>query len=132
MDATIIAAPSSTKKAEGERDPEMHQAKKGNPRHFGMKAHIGVDADSGLVHTVTTTPANVADVEVVDELLHGKDEVVHADSGYTGVDKRVRRKNLAWQITARRGRRRTIARPGSAGSIACNSLRACTDPTMTS
>jgi len=60
VDATIIAAPSSTKNAEGERDPEMHQTKKGNQWHFGMKAHIGVDADSGLVHTVTTTPANEA------------------------------------------------------------------------
>ena len=63
MDATIIAAPSSTKNAEGERDPEMHQTKKGNRWHFGMKAHISVDADSGLVHTVTTTAANEADVE---------------------------------------------------------------------
>ena len=109
VDATIIAAPSSTKNAEGERDPEMHQTKKGHQWHFGMKAHIGVDADSGLVHTVTTTPANAADVEVVDELLHGKEEVVHADSGYTGADKRVRRKNLAWQIAAKRGRIKAMA-----------------------
>jgi IS5 family transposase len=104
VDATIIAAPSSTKNADGERDPEMHQTKKGNQWHFGMKAHIGVDADSGLVHTVTTTPANEADGEVVDELLHGREEVVHADSGYTGADKRVPRKNLNWQIAAKRGR----------------------------
>ena len=75
VDATIIAAPSSTKNAEGERDPEMHQTKKGNQWHFGMKAHIGVDADSGLVHTVTTTAANEADVEQVADLLHGKEEV---------------------------------------------------------
>lgn len=72
--ATIIAAPSSTKNAEGERDPEMHQSKKGNQWHFGMKAHIGVDADSGLVHTVTTTAANAAAVEQVADLLHGKEE----------------------------------------------------------
>ena len=104
VDATIIAAPSSTKNAEGKRDPEMHQTKKGNQWHFGMKAHIGVDADSGLVHTVATTPANVADIEVVDELLHGKEQVVHADSGYTGADKRVERKQLTWQIAAKRGR----------------------------
>ena len=109
VDATIIAAPSSTKNAEGERDPEMHQTKKGNQWHFGMKAHIGVDADSGLVHTVTTTPANEADVEVVDELLHGKEVVVHADSGYTGANKRVRRKNLRWQIAAKRGRIKAMA-----------------------
>ena len=109
VDATIIAAPSSTKNATGERDPEMHQTKKGNQWHFGMKAHIGVDADSGLVHTVTTTPANEADVEVVDELLHGKEQVVHADAGYTGADKRVERKNLTWQIAAKRGRIKAMA-----------------------
>ena len=104
VDATIIAAPSSTKNAEGERDPEMHQTKKGNQWHFGMKAHIGADVDSGLVHTVTTTAANEADVEVVDELLHGKEEVVYADAGYAGADKRVVRKNLRWEIAAKRGR----------------------------
>lgn len=104
VDATIIAAPSSTKNAEGERDPEMHQTKKGNQWYFGMKAHIGADADSGLVHTVVTTPANEADIEVVDELLHGKEEVVHADAGYTGADKRVARKKLRWEIAQRPGR----------------------------
>jgi len=109
VDATIIAAPSSTKNIEGERDPEMHQTKKGNQWHFGMKAHIGVDADSGLVHTVATTAANEADVEVVDELLHGKEQVVHADSGYTGADKRVQRKKLEWQIAAKRGKIKAIA-----------------------
>ena len=109
VDATIIAAPSSTKNADGERDPEMHQTKKGNQWHFGMKAHIGVDADSGLVHTVATTPANEADVEVVHELLHGKEQVVHADSGYTGADKRVPRKKLEWQIAAKRGRIKAMA-----------------------
>jgi IS5 family transposase len=109
VDATIIAAPSSTKNAQGERDPEMHQTKKGNQWHFGMKAHIGVDADSGLVHTVTTTPANEADVEMVDGLLHGREEVVHADSGYTGADKRIKRKNLTWHIAAKRGRLKAMA-----------------------
>jgi IS5 family transposase len=104
VDATIIAAPSSTKNADGERDPEMHQTKKGNQWHFGMKAHIGVDADSGLVHTVTTTPANEADVEQVQDLLHGKEDVVHADAGYTGADKRMVRKNLRWEIAAKRGK----------------------------
>jgi transposase, IS5 family len=104
VDATIIPAPSSTKNADGERDPEMHQTKKGNQWYFGMKAHIGVDTDSGLVHTVVTTPANEADIEVVDELLHGKEEVVHADAGYTGAEKRVTRKNLTWEIAAKRGK----------------------------
>jgi IS5 family transposase len=112
VDATIIAAPSSTKNAEGERDPEMHQAKKGNQWHFGMKAHIGVDADSGLVHSVATTPANEADVEVVHGLLHGKEQVVYADSGYLGADKRVRRKKLEWQIAAKRGKIKAMADGG--------------------
>jgi IS5 family transposase len=100
VDATIIAAPSSTKNAEGQRDPEMHQTKKGNQWYFGMKAHIGVDADSGLVHTVTTTAANEADVEQVADLLHGKEEQVWADSGYRGAPSRVQR-DLQWHIAAR-------------------------------
>ncbi len=104
VDATIIAAPSSTKNESGARDPEMHQVKKGNQWHFGMKAHIGVDADSGLVHTVVTTPANESDVEQIDELLHGKEEVVHADAGYTGAQNHIRRKNIRLEIAAKRGR----------------------------
>jgi IS5 family transposase len=102
VDATIIAAPSSTKNADNERDPEMHQTKKGNQWYFGMKAHIGVDVDSGLVHTVTTTPANASDVAQVADLLHGKEEVVHADAGYTGAEKRVKRKRIKWHIAAKR------------------------------
>jgi IS5 family transposase len=101
VDATIIAAPSSTKNVEGERDPEMHQTKKGNQWFFGMKAHIGVDADSGLVHTVTATAANEADVEQVTDLLHGKEEQVWADSGYRGAPSRVDRDDLQWHIAAR-------------------------------
>jgi IS5 family transposase len=100
VDATIIAAPSSTKNASGERDPEMHQTKKGNQWHFGMKAHIGVDADSGLVHTVTTTAANEADVEQVADLLHGKEKQVWGDSGYRGAQGRVARE-VKWHIAAR-------------------------------
>ena len=100
VDATIIAAPSSTKNAQGERDPEMHQTKKGNEWHFGMKAHIAVDADSGLVHTVTTTAANEADVEQIADLLHGKEQHVWADSGYRGAQTRVERK-VQWHIAAR-------------------------------
>ena len=101
VDATIIAAPSSTKNAQGQRDPEMHQTKKGNQWYFGMKAHIAVDADSGLVHTVTTTAANEADVEQVADLLHGKEEEVYADSGYRGAQSRVNRNGLQWHIAAR-------------------------------
>lgn len=103
VDATIIAAPSSTKNEAGARDPEMHQTKKGNQWYFGMKAHIGADVDSGLVHTVVTTPANEPDVEQVEELLHGKEEVVHADAGYTGAQNHVR-KTIRWEIAAKRGR----------------------------
>jgi len=106
IDATIIHAPSSTKNQDGERDPEMRQTKKGNQYYFGMKAHIGVDVESGLVHTVTTTPANSADVTQAEHLLHGKEESVWADAGYTGADKReaLRDRNLQWQIAARRGK----------------------------
>ena len=100
VDATIIAAPSSTKNAEGKRDPDMHQTKKGEQWYFGMKAHIGVDADSGLVHTVTTTAANEADVEQVADLLHGKEEQVWADSGYRGAHNRVTR-DVQWHIAGR-------------------------------
>jgi IS5 family transposase len=88
VDATIIAAPSSTKNEDGKRDPEMHQAKKGNQWHFGMKMHIGVDAESGLIHSVVCTAANEADVVHGHELLHGQESQVHGDSGYTGLDKR--------------------------------------------
>ena len=100
VDATIIAAPSSTKNSTGERDPEMHQTKKGNQWHFGMKAHIAVDAESGLVHTVTATAANEADVEQVADLLHGKEDAVWADSGYRGAQARVMR-DVQWHIASR-------------------------------
>jgi IS5 family transposase len=97
VDATIIAASSSTRNAAGERDPEMHQTKKGEQWYFGMKAHIGVDVDSGLVRTVTTTAANEAneaDVGQVAELLHGKEKRVWAHSGYRGAQSRVDRQDL--------------------------------------
>ena len=88
VDATIIAAPSSTKNQDGERDGEMHQTKKGNQWHFGMKAHIGVDDESDLVHHVECTAANAADLTQVHKLLHGKEDTICGDSGYTGADKR--------------------------------------------
>jgi IS5 family transposase len=80
VDATIINAPSSTKNKDGGRAPQMHQTKKGNPWFFGLKAHIGVDRDSGLVHTVVTTAANVADVTQAAALLHGEESQVFADA----------------------------------------------------
>jgi transposase, IS5 family len=106
VDATLIAAPSSTKNAKRERDPEMHQTKKGNQWYFGMKAHIGADRDSKLVHTVVVTAANVADVTQTAELLHGQETQVHADAGYTGVEKRPEivalKRKLDWQIAGKR------------------------------
>jgi IS5 family transposase len=82
VDATIINAPSSTKNVDKERDPEMHQTRKGKQWYFGMKVHTGTDTDSGLVHTVIATSANVADVTVLGELLHGQEESLHGDSAY--------------------------------------------------
>jgi len=109
VDATLIAAPSSTKNKEGKRDPEMHSSKKGNQWHFGMKAHIGVDADSGLVHTVRGTAGNVADVTEGNSLLHGDETVVFADADYQGADKRLDAKaGVRWQVAMRPGKRREL------------------------
>ena len=112
VDATLIAAPSSTKNDKGERDPEMHQTKKGNQWHFGMKAHIGVDAESGLVHTVTTTAANAHDITQAHALLHGEEEMVFADSGYRGVEKREeiqeQHPDVDWQIAMTPGKRKAL------------------------
>jgi len=104
VDATLIHAPSSTKNQDGKRDPEMHSTKKGNQYYFGMKAHIGVDAESGLVHHVVGTAANVADVTQVDKVLHGEENLVGADAAYVGVEKRPEHagRKVVWQIAARR------------------------------
>ena len=113
VDATLIAAPSSTKNARQRRDPDMHQTKKGNQWYFGMKAHIGADRDSKLVHTVVVTAANVADVTQTAQLLHGAESQVHADAGYTGVQKRPEIVALArpldWQIACKRGAIKALA-----------------------
>ena len=108
VDATLIAAPSSTKNSTGTRDPEMHQTKKGNNWYFGMKAHIAVDADSGLVHHQVCTAANVHDLRVVDELLHGKERHVFADSGYRGIAKWSRRKRIRWAVAMTPGHRKAL------------------------
>jgi IS5 family transposase len=110
IDATLIAAPSSTKNEKRERDPDMHQSKKGNQWHFGMKAHIGADDESGLVHTVVSTAANVSDISQTAELLHGEETRVGADAGYVGAVKReeVQKKleampnEVRWYIAKRR------------------------------
>ena len=113
VDATLIAAPSSTKNQKRERDPEMHQTKKGNQWYFGLKAHIGADRDSTLVHTVVVTAANVADIAKTAELLHGEETQVHADAGYAGVEKRPEIVALArpidWQIACKRGLIKALA-----------------------
>lgn len=113
VDATIIAAPPSTKNKDHARDPEMHQTKKGNEWHFGMKAHIGADAQSGLVHSLHTTAANESDVAHAHEVLHGQETKVHLDAGYTGVEKREEvtqaqaqgriRADIEWAVAAKRG-----------------------------
>ena len=105
-DATILSAPSSTKNREKARDPEMHQTKKGNQYYFGMKAHIGADSQSGLVHTVTGTAAHVADITETEKLLHGEERVVFLDAGYTGIEKRaeVKEKKVKWLVAMKRGK----------------------------
>jgi len=109
VDATLIAAPSSTKNASGERDPEMHQSKKGKQWYFGMKAHIGVDADSGLVHSVCGTAGNVNDVVEANTLLHGQESEAWGDAGYQGAGKRPdATEGVRWNIAMRPGKRRLL------------------------
>lgn len=110
VDATIIAAPSSTRNQSGERDREMHQTRKGNQWYFGMKAHIGADMDSGLVHTLVTTPANASDVAQAHALLHGEEKVAFGDAGYQGVEKREenRDSDVRWEVAMRPGKRRAL------------------------
>ena len=110
VDATIIEAPSSTKNKDGTRDSEMHQTKKGNQWHFGMKAHIGVDADSGLTHTLVTTAANVSDITQAHALLHGDETTAFGDAGYQGVERRQENEKSAvtWHVALRPGKRRTL------------------------
>jgi transposase, IS5 family len=121
IDATLIAAPSSTKNDSGERDPEMHQTKKGNQWHFGMKAHIGVDADSGLVHTVVTTAANEHDITQAHKLLHGKETDVHTDSGYRGIQKREeiqeREHQPNWHVAMTPSKRKALDKDSPMGAI---------------
>jgi IS5 family transposase len=108
VDATIIAAPSSTKNEGKQRDPEMHQAKKGNQWHIGVKAHIGVDAESGLVHSVVGTDANVNDVTQAGALLHGQETTAFGDAGYRGVHKREEAKGPEWHAAMQPGKRKQL------------------------
>ena len=111
VDATILHAPASTKNRAKARDAAMHSTRKGNQWYFGMKAHIGADADSGLVHTVVGTAANVADVTQTSELLHGQEKTVYADAGYLGADKReeLAKRPLTWRIAMKRSQVKAIA-----------------------
>ena len=110
VDATIISAPSSTKNESGERDPEMHQTRKGNQWFFGMKMHIGVDDALGLIHSIATTSANEHDVTVTGQLLHGEEKRVWGDAGYIGVDKRPEhaKRPVDWHIAMRPGQRKEL------------------------
>ena len=119
VDATLIAAPSRAKNSTGKRDPEMHQSKKGNQWHFGMKAHIGVDADSGLVHTVVGTAANVNDVTQAHALVHGQERDVFADAGYQGVSKRQETQGIKvnWHVAMRPGQRQRLDKGTPMGAL---------------
>jgi len=130
VDATIIAAPSSTKNASGARDPEMRQSKKGNQWYFGMKAHTGVDAGTGYVHTVTATAASVHDLDEITNLVRDDDEVVYTDAGYQGVEKRPEvagDEHLAgveFRVAARKTRLKAMAEPDRAVETRKASVRA--------
>jgi len=110
VDATLIAAQPSTKNQSGERDPDMHQSKKGNQWYFGMKAHIGVDAHSGLVHTVIGTAGHVSDISQAQALLHGDETMAFGDAGYQGVEKREEHLEtpVVWHTAMRPGKRRAL------------------------
>jgi transposase, IS5 family len=118
VDATLIAAPSSTKNKSGERDPEMKQSRKGQQWYFGMKAHIGVDAESGLVHTVRGTAGSVSDVVEANALLHGQESVVLGDAGYQGADKRPDAKEgVHWHVAMRPGKRKLLDKAQPLGKL---------------
>lgn len=126
VDATIIAAPPSTRNAERKRDPEMSATRKGNNWHFGMKAHIGADAKGGLVHTVVVTPANEADINVMDDLLHGDEQVVYGDKGYASEERRqaLRENNVRWGVLDKAARGRALTEQQEASNKRLSSIRA--------
>ena len=118
VDATLIAAPTSTKNKDKKRDPEMHSSKKGNQWYFGMKAHIGVDAESGLVHNVRGTSGNISDIAEANSLLHGEENVAFGDAGYLGVEKRPdATKDVTWHVAMRPGKRRALNKENAADAL---------------
>ena len=118
VDASIIEASSSTKNGADQRDAQMRQTKKGNEWRFGMKVHIGVDSETGVVHSMSTTSANVHDVTEAHRLLHGREKRVWGDAGYQGVAKREENEGLdvEWRVAMRPGRRRQLE-PGSEAAV---------------
>lgn len=118
VDATLIAAPTSTKNRDKARDPDMHSSKKGNQWYFGMKAHIGTDADSGLVHTVRGTSGHVSDIAEANTLLHGEEALAFGDAGYQGVHKRPdANADVTWHIAMRPGKRRALDKDDEADAL---------------
>ena len=126
VDASIIDAPSSTKNAKNKRDPQMHQTRKGKQWYFGMKVHIGVDTDSGLVHTVRGTAANVADVNVLGELLHGDEESLHGDSAYHSrqLKAQAEQSGIAFNVNERGTRHRPLSKMQRARNRRLSRVRA--------
>ena len=118
VDATLIAAPTSTKNKDKARDPEMHSSKKGNQWYFGMKAHIGADAESGLVRTVRGTSGHVSDIAEANTLLHGEESLAFGDAGYQGVEKRPDASaDVTWLVAMRPGKRRTLNKDNEADAL---------------
>ena len=118
VDATLIAAPTSTKNKDRTRDPEMHSSKKGNQWHFGIKAHIGADAESGLVHTVRGTSGHVSDIAEANSLLHGNESIAFGDAGYQGIEKRPDAKaDVIWHVAMRPGKRRALNKANAADAM---------------
>lgn len=118
VDATLIAAPSSTKNKDKARDPDMHSSKKGEQMYFGMKAHIGADAESGLVHTVRGTSGNVHDVTEGNSLLHGEEAIAFGDAGYQGIEKRAdANTDVTWHVAMRPGKRKALDKNDEADAL---------------
>ena len=118
VDATLIPAPCSTENKDKARDPEMHSSKKGNQWYFGMKAHIGVDADSGLVHTVRGTSGHVSDISEGNTLLHGQESIAFGDAGYQGIEKRPDAKSdVNWQIAMGPSKRKALNKENEADAL---------------
>ena len=118
VDATLIAAPTSTKNKDKVRDPEMHSSKKGNQWYFGMRAHIGVDAESGLVHTVRGTSGHVSDIGEGNALLYGQETVAFGDAGYQAIEKRPDAKvDVTWHVAMRPGKRKALDKENKADAL---------------